>query len=114
MTHTGTKPRAAPCCPRSSHHTAPVGPGHQQPGWVLPAPHHPQLHPSPEGWGMCGVGSLAPAPGRRAEVAVEERAINTCKYSKEAPGQSCEGHQSVCQQISNPPPQWHLTKCHCE
>lgn len=45
---------------------------------------------------------------------MEERAINKCKYSKEAPGQSCEGHRSVCQQISNPPPHWHLTKCHCE
>lgn len=45
---------------------------------------------------------------------MEERAINKCKYSKEAPGQSCEGHQCVCQQISNPSPHWHLTKCHCE
>lgn len=115
MTHTGTKPRGAPCCPHSSQagDRVPMGSGHQHQArcchpLLIPAP--PQPRGMQDVWG----GQLPPAPGRRAEVGTEERAINKCKYSKEAPGQSCEGHSSVCQQISNPPPQWHLTKCHCE
>lgn len=87
--------------------------------WVLPAPYHPQGHASclpalPAQRDLCGVGIPPSVAGRREEVRMEERAINKCKYSKKAPGQSCEGHRSVCQQISNPHPHWHLTKCHCE
>lgn len=63
---------------------------------------------------LCGTVSPPPVPARRAEVGTEERTIDKCKYSREAPGQSCEGHRNVCQQISNPPSHWHLTKCHCE
>lgn len=73
----------------------------------VPAPCQPRG--TRDVWG----GQPGSSTGRRAEVRTEETAINKCKYSKEAPGQSCEGHQSVCQQISNPPAQWHLTKCHC-
>lgn len=52
-----------------------------------------------------GVGSSPSVPGRGQRWGwMEERAINKRKYSKAAPGQSCEGHRSVCLQIAAPLP----------